>query len=258
MTKGKELTSAASTEIAVATDMESWGDFDGGASELVIPKCLLMQGQSKLVSDDKAATGEWRNSVTGELIAKKGEEFELIPFHFERYWAIAEKDGSKFRRIETLTAANENLPWDFQDNDGVACKRTYVRSFYCLDTKDLDGLPIVISFSSTAAKVGKNLWTRMYMMNRQAGKIPCAFPIKVTSSMVKGEKGAYAAPDFTVNTTEISAETAVVCRNWMLSIKAGDAKADSSDEVAQPTTSGQTETGMGENTTAAGTPLGDF
>ena len=225
------MTKAQNTELTVAQDLDAWGDTGVTASDMVIPKALLMQGLSEAVADGNAAIGDYLNSLTGEVIAKKGEELELIPFHMDKYWAISEKSGNKFRRVEAATPANENLPWDFTDTDGVDCKRTMVRAFYCLKSDELDGLPIIVSFSSTAAKIGKKLATRMFIMNRQAGKVPCAYGIKLSASVVKGEKGTYATPDFTVG-AEVAPETIATCRDWMLSVKAGTAKADNSDTAA--------------------------
>lgn len=225
----KELAKKANTEVTVAQDLEAWGDTGVSSSDLVIPKALLMQGLSDFVADGKAAIGEYVNSLTGEVIAKKGEELELIPFHMTKYWAVTEANGNKFRRVEEATPSNENNPWDFTDSDGTPCKRTLVRAFYCLDVKEKDGLPLIISFASTAAKIGKKLATRMFIMNRQAGKVPCAYSIKVSSSIVKGDKGTYASPDFVVG-SEVSNEDVMTCRDWMLSVKAGTAKADTSDQ----------------------------
>lgn len=228
-----EVAKTETKAIAVSQDLDAWGDSGITSSDMIIPKALLMQGLSEIVADGNAAIGDYVNSLTSEVIAKKGEELELIPFHMDKYWAISEKSGNKFRRVEQATPANESLPWDFNDADGTECKRTLVRAFYCLDVNDTDGLPLIISFASTAAKIGKKLATRMFVMNRQAGKVPCAFSIKVKSEIVKGDKGTYASPDFTVGS---AVEPAVIgtCRDWMLSVKAGTAKADTSDTVATP------------------------
>ena len=230
----KELTKAASTELTAAQDLEAWGDTGMSSSDMVIPKALLMQGLSDAVAEGKAAIGDYMNSLTGEVIAKKGTDLEVIPFHMDKYWAIAEKSGNKFRRVEAVTAANENLQWTFTDTDGVECKRTMVRAFYCLDAKNTSEMPMIISFSSTAAKIGKKLATKMFFMNRQAGKVPCAYSIKISSSIVKGDKGTYATPDF-VSGAEVSSETIALCRDWMLTVKSGEAKADTSDTEVKDT-----------------------
>lgn len=230
----KELTKAASTELTAAQDLEAWGDTGMSSSDMVIPKALLMQGLSDAVAEGKAAIGDYINSLTGDVIAKKGEDLEVIPFHMDKYWVVSEKSGNKFRRVEESTPANENQDWNFTDADGVDCKRTLVRAFYCLDSKNLEDMPMIISFSSTAAKIGKKLATKMFFMNRQAGKVPCAYSIKISSSIVKGDKGTYATPDFVAG-AEVSAETIALCRDWMMTVKSGATKADNSDTVAKDT-----------------------
>lgn len=151
------------------------------ASDLIIPKVLLMQGLSELVTARKAQLGDMVRSTTGEKLGDPEHPIRFIPLKMTSEWIVQEKIGKKYeyRRTEPRTAANENAPWEFKQ-DGTEWKRTKVINVYALLPQDIANfqaeikrlqasgempdlnktlLPVVIPFRSTSFNAGRSVAT---------------------------------------------------------------------------------------------------
>lgn len=156
-------------------------------SDIVLPKVLLMQALSDFVKEKKCTAGDIVRSGTSEMLAKAGEELEVIPLTFENLWMLLEDEKGKgmpqdykFRGYEPRTASNEDAEWDFKQ-DGANWKRTKVMNLFALlgsdvekllvalkkfeenpeEIPDLDAalMPVVIQFRKTSFKAGKDVST---------------------------------------------------------------------------------------------------
>ena len=87
-------------------------------SDIIIPKVLLMQGLSDFVQDRKAAIGDMVRSTTAEKLGDDKTPISFIPLKMSNAWTISEKIDEKyeFRRVELRNAANEDLPYEFEEN----------------------------------------------------------------------------------------------------------------------------------------------
>lgn len=143
---------------------------DVDARDLVLPKLLLMQGLSELVSDDKAKMGDIVNSLTGEVLGGKDKPVEIIPFFMTRSFVVSEKLGDKFEFKEIVTADHTNAHWKDKTHreetvNGVLTRRDYSLNFFGLLANEAgeDSLPVQISFRRTSLMAGKQLYTQFLL-----------------------------------------------------------------------------------------------
>lgn len=228
----KEIAKQESTELTVGS-LQEWGTQEVSSNDILIPKILAMQGLSQLVADGKAAIGELRDSVNGTFLGSPDKPLEFIPVHIDKVWVISEKKGDRFQysRTEPVTRANENLPWEEIDEDGIVVRRDYTMNCYCLLPVDIENgfpIPYTISFRRTSLRAGKKLFTQMYVRNRQAGLIPAAMKMLLSVQKIKNDKGTFFVFD-----TDISCKATADEQNAAFAlfktIQSGGAKVDDSD-----------------------------
>lgn len=232
MSKKNEVAVAVETSLAVASNLNDWGAAPVTSHDLIIPKILLMQGQSDLVVDEKAKVGDMVDNTTSVILGGIDKPLRIVPFHMEKVWIISEKKKGEgrfsFVEYQQVTPENINQPWNAMDGD-TEIKREYTLQFYCMNPDDLV-LPFVVSFKSTSARAGKVLSTQMYVRNRAAGLVPPAYVIELSTKKEKNDQGSYAV--FEVKPLEKTKDEVIaVCLDWMKTIKAGKTKvaADTSD-----------------------------
>jgi len=228
----KDLTVKQETELEAVNveSLDAWGDHDGGAQELIISKVLIMQSTSELVQAGEATMGEFRDSQSGEKYGDLKQPDSIIPFHFERVWVISSKpvgeDRYKFEGYEPINRSNENLPWTYKEN-GVDMKREYTRNFYCLLPDDMS-MPVIVSFKGTSAKAGKNLWTQMYLKNKNMGKIPAEFQIELSAKRETKDKNTFCVMEIKKG-KQASAEQKQQAFEWLKTIKSTKVKVHEPD-----------------------------
>lgn len=165
------------------------------ATDIIVPKILLMQGLSELVDQRKAQAGDFVRSTTeAKMGDDKSAPIDFIPLKVVTEWREEEKVGQKFEFRKTLprTPANEDYPWSFFKNPqgqefdkpgqlgATEHRRVKVINCFALLPSDIDAfnaemakaaetgempdlnktvLPIQISFRSTSYNAGKTVTT---------------------------------------------------------------------------------------------------
>jgi len=162
------------------------------ASDMVIPRVLLMQALSEFVCEAKATVGQIVRSTTIEVLGDKNTPVPFIPLTFRTRWMIETVGrGGKleFAGFEDRNAINENAPWDFEV-DGQQMKRTKMVEVFALLEKDLaaakeptlgsDGLPsldsvlmpVLLTFRSTGFKAGTRIIDTFMKVRKLREKFP--------------------------------------------------------------------------------------
>lgn len=216
-----------------------WAAPTMSSQDIVIPKILAMQGLSVAVTEGKAQMGEFRDSISNNLIGTIDKPFEAIPFYVDKVWDILEEqaDGS-FKWKKTIPVVdnpkdasyNDNWKWE-AEVDGLKVKNVRRYNFYFLLPSEIaqgTAIPYIFSFKSTSIKEGKKLFTQMYMRNIRAGLPPAAFKIQVSGKREKNQKGVYIVPTYSL-AARASAEELQECLAWIGTIKQGRVKIDESD-----------------------------
>lgn len=194
-------------------DLTEFGDFgDDGidVKDIIIPKVMLMQALSELVSDDKAQVGEYRDSLEGALLGDSKNQLELIFFGHFKTWRIFERNGSEltFKRTEPVTPINATLPYE----DGSTVNQMCF-NFYCLPVAKIgECLPHVFTFTKTSSQVGRKLLTIMTQMKKQGLPMP-AKVFSFSSKKEKNDKGTWVVPTFSI-ARDSTREELITAKTW--------------------------------------------
>ena len=229
----KEVTKKEETALSTDVEMGEWGsEQEISSQDVMISKILPMQGSSKLIGEGKAMFGEYRDSVTGDLIGKYDTPLEFIPFHCEKFWIVSKEDGTRFKysHREPITRQNEGREW-IEEIDGVKQKNEYTMMFYVLLPKDIEkgiATPYTMQFKSTSIKGGKNLFTQMFVRNKQMKKTPASFVMNLLGSKKQKDDNTWIVLDVAVN-RETKQEELAAAFDLFKAVKGGDAKVDHSD-----------------------------
>lgn len=226
------------------------------ASDVVIPKLLLMQQMSELVQEKKAQSGEMVRSIGGTKLGDEKKPVDIIPLTFQNLWMLQEdamgKGKYEFRGYEPRTAANENAEWDFMVN-GTKWKRTKVMNLFALLPADIDAqmeemkkfeetgeidldrtlLPVVIPFRNTSFKAGREIATLFVKADSVARRVGKPVPvygqmIRLGCYLEKNDKGS-----FYVYKTEPAGKTSPehkeVAATWYATLMSRSFAVDESD-----------------------------
>lgn len=203
------------TSTEVSTTLADWGDVEVSSDDLVLPKILLMQGLSELVAQGNAKMGDIVNSLTGVVLGDEKKPVKILPFYCRKSWVIEKWDGSKFQYDRILPDIGEKLPYDEEIN-GVKYKNSHQYEFFIL-TEDMS-IPHILSFRGTSHKMGKQLYTQMYVINRSIGKTPAGFWLDLSCTRDKNDKGTFMVWNFKPSTPSLP-EHQAECINWVNVVK---------------------------------------
>lgn len=203
---------APKAQAALAKSQGSWGSEGVDTKDILIPKLLLMQPLSELVSEGKASPGAIVRSTTGEALATKDKPLSFIAFSSFKTWILSEqvKEKYEFRGVEPMTAGNVNEPLEWMVN-GSKWRRDRSLNFYVLLPQDVAReaaalkklqesgelpdpedalLPCVLSFRRTSYGAGKDLAT--HFAKASHFNVPPAVTVfKLFASLEKNDKGSY-------------------------------------------------------------------
>lgn len=231
MKKEKEVEVKKEQAVVVS---ESWGQDDQHISsrDIMISKISPQQGLSKFVVARKAQIGEYRDSVSGELMGSIDAPFTFIPFYCEKLWEVFKDVHGKltYAYSEPITYANEGRPRS-EVIDGVKHEYNWTYRYFVILPKDVEaGLPIpyIISFRRTSFKGGSKLFTQMYVRNKQSKLSPAAYAINLEGFMKSNDKGTFVVLDVSPARKTTTAEDFAAREMYNL-VKSGSARIDESD-----------------------------
>lgn len=208
--------------------------FDNDASDsrdLILPKILLMQGLSELVSEGKAIMGEMRGSVDGNLLGGRDKPLEVIPFYMSKSWILfAEKDGKlEYSGQVPFGPDNANWQWD-AIVDGQKVRRDQSINLYCCLPKEIETgifMPYLITFRRTSYTAGRKAVTlkeKLRMFKRPLASTT----LVVSCKPEKNDKGTFYVWDITQGRNSTEEEMKAVAP-WMSMVKQSQVKVDDSD-----------------------------
>lgn len=149
-----------------------WGAVEGlETSDLLVPKIFHQQALSKFAQDGLARPGDFCDSVTGQVLAKKGEKLEIIIFGSFKTMVISKMDPKslKFFYEETIAITPENAMEmgakpHVEEIGSETFKNNLTYNLYCLIPSLAKELPYVLSLGSTKAKVARKINTILYKL----------------------------------------------------------------------------------------------
>ena len=246
--QAKAMTSnSSSNSIALHEDLQGgWGTEEVDSSDIIIPKLLLMHGQSMLVQDGNANIGDLVKSTNKKIVAtrKSGEGVKVIPFMLYKTWVNEAKiEGKwKWRGEEPLTAKNADLPWNgYQDEEGNEARRSSALNFYAMLAEDIGeeiALPVRLQFKRTSKKAGAAI-AHFFGECKMQKKPGCMRVWTIGSDVVKADE------TYQVFTSAMGEESTVeqiaACKQWYLEIQKNRAKFTDHEEEEEEAVEANTE-----------------
>lgn len=221
--------------VPATVDGGAWGASEIiDSNDLLVGKILHQQALSKFVQDGKATAGDWCDSLTGEVIAKRDADLSLIIFHSTKKLLISKGysgDKIEFVEAQEVTPANANLPWKQEMPNGEIVHRHLQYNYFCMLPDKINELPYVISFSSSKIKTAKKLNTMIAKLARiQRPSAGVVFKFK--SIKETGEKGSWFGVEISQG-RDTTLEELKIAHDWYVQIKTNiDVKvAESSSDV---------------------------
>lgn len=216
------------TAPAVIVGAETFADFEDDIEitqeDMIVPVIKLMQGGSNLVKDGAAMPGEYRK-VTGDLVAERDKDLEVILFKRDKYYVTNEIEvvnGQKQKvkgtyRREPFTASAPN-DWMFMEN-GKEHRRDLIYAFYVIlananGEQVFKQTPSIITLQSTAKKAAKT-WYALLQNMKTAGTPPHAFVFNLGRNKESKGANSWIVPTISIGraTTTFEQEAAVLWRN---------------------------------------------
>jgi hypothetical protein len=215
----------------------SWDDDVVEAKDIRIPRLLLMQQMSELVSTRKAQAGDIINNITEIKVGDEKDPLSIIPIHTFKTWTIQHKVNGKFEYLkqEDYTPANANRPRE-EVIAGVEYQNMETINLLGMQEKEinaLDSLPVMLSFRMTSYACGKDILT----LKTNAARINKPFSmytVKLTPAFVKNDKGSFFVFKFAGAYPTKDFETHVnTLYTWNQTFRAGKAQVASEDTEKQ-------------------------
>lgn len=221
----KETTAVAKKEeetaLALAVQQASSSAIEAlDAGDLLIPKIYHQQSTSKFASETDARPGDFCDSFTGEILAKKDGKLEVIIFYVQKTMIISHKSlmDKAFKLQSIVPITNDNaiemagLPFEEKLDNGDMVKNSLNYNYYCLVPSKIQEFPYVLSLSGTKTKCAKKL----NMMLRSLGhkKQFCgSIVFEFRSVPEKNDKGSWFGLDVTQG-RPVSAEELKASLKW--------------------------------------------
>lgn len=207
----------AEEQVTTVSLSQAMADTGVSASDLVIPKLLLMQNTSEYVGDDKAKLGDIVNSQTLEVLGGFNQQVDIIPLKVYKTWRVYDMTGGqpKFMRQDTVTSSNEKLPWD-DTEDGHPIRRDMCMNFFVLLLSEVskgEAFPCVVSFKRTSMQAGKTLATHLFKMSAM-NRPPYSQSVALKVSKQKKDTNTYGTYEIGKG-SEISLEYKREAAKWL-------------------------------------------
>ena len=177
-----------------------------GASERIdsedirISKMWLMQPMSKMVQEEKARVGEYRDSISGDKLGFRTQEpVEVFIFEKDKLWHEIDAHTNKYLRSVPYYG-NEHLDKKGgTDKDGNEVNRDMVIRYFVLKASDVEeavktdnpskAFPFALDFKRTSRETGTMLETNFA---KTRGEFPSyAYSYKITATEESNDKGTY-------------------------------------------------------------------
>ena len=76
----KEVVKKEKNELANPIKMDEWGGSPITSQDIILPRILMMQPMSDMVTEGNAAFGEFRESLNGTKLGDFKNPIEIVPF----------------------------------------------------------------------------------------------------------------------------------------------------------------------------------
>lgn len=216
----KEQTELATTENHDVLPIEQqllhtpWGAAQElTTDDVLVPRILLVQKMSDMVDKFQAREGEFRDSVSGELLGSETQPLEVVIFSvFQTHVVMKYSDRGKleFDRIEPVTPENANLPWRTDTEE-----RSHTYNFYllrALGEQTAGELPYILSLNRSSRRSAQRLNT-VFMKLKRVNKPSASQVISFKSRREQNDHGSWMSVDWEIK-REATIDELIAARQW--------------------------------------------
>lgn len=232
-------------------DSGAWGSEGVDSRDILMPKILLMQGLSKLVTSEKAKMGDFVDSLSHTILGGKEKPLDFIPFHTFKTWIIFHEVNGKLEyvRQEPMTPLNQDWPLE-EVMEGTKVRRDKAINIYCVLPEQVatgEFFPYLISFRRTSYTAGRKLTTAFAKL-KMFKIAPAKRVFSLSCTKQENEKGVFYVADVVEKRKSTEPEVKAAW-DWHLVMQSANVKIDNSDL--------ETEAAAGESAAApaAGGPV---
>lgn len=211
-----------------ADDLGEWGENEANQNDVVIPKFIIMQSNSTLVTaGEDIVFGDIIESLGKKVMAGFKKGINIVPFHMKKKFIVKKKVGAEFEFVRFDEVVDEAAPKEFAEGKD-AMTRQLTREFYCM----VEGspIPVIVPMKGMSTRTAKILATAMYVQNK-VKKLPppgMTFELTATKELYEGKtNAAYKI----VEVGPTPRETVMDCLTWYRMVIAGDVKEAAGEEV---------------------------
>lgn len=230
-------------------------------SDVLIPRLLLMQGISPLVTSRKAQIGDIVRSTTGQKLGDPEKPIHIVPISMVSSWLNfqeMEQGQPKYRGMEKRYSANEHSPWEYTGEGGVPMFRRKAVMLYALIPSDVEHyekeiaeaiasgempdlnktvLPVVLTFQSTSFKyAGRKCATFFNMVAANAKRVPGLVPYGYSMELIcreeKNGTNSWYVFDFGKSASLKNKAITEEASRWASILSAGAVKMDAEEEFS--------------------------
>jgi len=209
-------TKALAKKETTALVTQNWGPTGASKEDILVQKIILTQTNSKAAMHSDVPAGSIVKFPGNQVIGGKDKPIEFIPFMTFNTNIVEENvSGSKWdwRRDEDYVYG---APESFTEN-GRAHRRTKCINFYGMLKEDTSIFPVLVPFSKSALRVGKELINHFFTMEKMK-KPPAMFHFLMSTKLVTSDKGSWFVPVLTRG--EPSTEEEILeCWKWLTVLK---------------------------------------
>jgi hypothetical protein len=235
-TKELEVKQSAGALAALQGEFSTESNPELSAQDILIAKVLLMQFMSEKVTEGVALAGDFRDSVTDDLLGSFKAPMEFIPFHLTKTFIEFKEEGQdkKFVRIVPINSNpmskdyNDELPYEEVIN-GERILRDRTMNVYVLDPNNPEMPPRIISFRRSSLKAGKQLATGMYVRNASSKLPPYAYIWQLAARLESNDKGKYYVFEAKSTPKLIDASMIGAIKFWTKQVSTNKVREDISD-----------------------------
>jgi hypothetical protein len=232
-TTGLSVKESSGTALANPADLEAWGAPEVTAQDIIIPRILVMQGMSEMVTNGDASFCDIMENLNESKLGDVKNPVEVLPFKLEKVWRITDETGKEVKAIVPETVENAGWAYQGHDEEGVPVKRYRAFRFYCLLVRDLESgeaLPHMIEFKSTSLRAGKKMATQMFTKNRMVGKSPASKVFAISVTKQQNDQGTFAVMDVKTG-RDASEEEEALAFDWFKTLRGAAHAVHGDDEV---------------------------
>lgn len=234
-----EVVKANGVDVSTQVETSEWGDGGISASDIIIPKLLIMQPTSEDVTGGKFKMGDIINSMTEEVVGGLDKPIMLHPFLCKKIFLMYKitKTGDKIKKefYKVLEDKGQTYPFDSFDYEGIQVQAYHTYQFFAM--VEGNDIPVTMIFKSSAHKVGKQLFNVMYVMNKMAGLTPPAYWIEYGLKREKGEQSTWCVPVIKTS-RKATAEEISKCAQWVAPLMSLQMRHDDEDAAEAKKSSG--------------------